>query len=170
MICALVVLATVFGPTASKVDAALTWSTDAITLEINELEVVQIYSDIPEYHEYGVLMGNDASIVAEIIAVTPLFIAGPLATATEDYMGNIGWWYLENGWDITKPIPISHWGDHWDVSIKGLAMGDYSLHIDYDEYYYEGSDDVLLITVVPEPATLLLLGLGGLMLRRKRRA
>lgn len=148
---------------ASKASSALTWSTGVITLDIDELEVVQIYSDIPEMHDYIVLMGNDASIVAEITDVTPLYLAGDLATA-DDY--GDGWWSLANGYS-EQQWPISLWGDHWDVSIRGLAVGDYSLHSDYDEY--EGSDDILSITVVPEPTTVLLFGLGGLVLLRKRR-
>ena len=148
---------------ASKASGALTWSADVITLDIDELEVVQIYSDIPQMHDYIVLMGNDASIVAEITDVTPLYLAGDLATATD--FSN-GWWSLANGYS-EQQWPISLWGDHWDVSIRGLGVGDYSLHSDYDEY--EGSDDILSITVVPEPTTVLLFGLGGLVLLRKRR-
>jgi hypothetical protein len=146
----------------ASANADLAWhdtngnSLDEITLDIGQTSTVYIYETLPAYHEYSVQMGNNASTVAEIAAVAPTFLAGPLATVTD--MHN-GWWILENGWEGALPI-------------EGLAAGNYSLNTDYygtDGYNNIGSNDILSITVVPEPATILLLSLGCLGLVRKHR-
>jgi hypothetical protein len=72
-----------------------------------------------------------------------------------------GWWGL-TVWPEGLPA-----GTHWEVSIRGMAEGSYSLNSDY--YEDAGSNDILSITVIPEPMTLSLLALGVLTLLRKRR-
>jgi len=144
----------------SVANAALSWNVDSITLDIGEVEVVNIISDNPS--PYTVWMGNDASTVAEIVnAISPL--SGPYpeiqTTAIE---GPPGWWELTVWSEGFIPA-----GTHWEVSIRGMAEGSYSLNSDY--YEDAGSNDILSITVIPEPMTLSLLALGVLTLLRKRR-
>ena len=64
-------------------------------------------------------------------------------------------------------VPASTW-----IEIQNDA--DYDLYwdawMDYaDASYYEGSVGTALIHVIPEPTTIVLLGLGGLLLRRRRK-
>ncbi|MGA1979664.1 MAG: PEP-CTERM sorting domain-containing protein [Sedimentisphaerales bacterium] len=151
----------------SAAQANLTWSpTNEITLNVGEIKTIQIYSDNPGLRSYGVIMGADweTSDAAQITDVTPLELAGDLAFA--GVLESPGWWYLHSGWSDVGPISV--WGDHWDVSIEGLSVGTYSLNSDI--YMIAGTEnDVLSITVVPEPTTIGLLGLGAALLIRKKR-
>ena len=64
--------------------------------------------------------------------------------------------------DPAKPILA---GNHVTVNIKGIAQGKTVLNLYADDAAtLLDSED---ITVVPEPVTLMLLGLGGLFLRRR---
>jgi len=156
----LMILLLVLGiASVSNAAYVLTWSADTLTLNIDETKVVTISSSTAD--PYGVWAMNDVSTVAEVTAVSALANAGGNAAATKDYMGYTGWWYLE-AMDVSEPFTTAA-GAQWSVSIKGLAEGTYNLST--DAY---GTDDVLAVTVVPEPMTLVLLGLGGLFLRRRK--
>jgi hypothetical protein len=157
-------LLTVFG-LGSVAQANLTWSPDVVTLDIGQTKTVQIYSDNPALHFYNVTMGADweTGDASEITDVTPLYLAGDLAYASP--LTSPGWWYLEAGWSGVGPISV--WGDHWDVSIEGLTAGSYSLNSDI--YGGAGANDILSITVVPEPMTIGLFGLGAVLLIRRKR-
>ncbi|MHC4642824.1 MAG: PEP-CTERM sorting domain-containing protein [Planctomycetota bacterium] len=135
--------------------AALIWEVDSITLDIDEVAVVHILSD--ESLAYSVYMGNDLSPVAEITGV----ISSYPPDVAEALIFSPGWWTLTA---LTNGVPT---GAHWEVTILGTAAGIYSLHCDY--YEDAGPDDILSITVLPEPMTVCLLALGGLFLLRKRR-
>ena len=61
---------------------------------------------------------------------------------------------------------------HWSYN-KGLAdtSGSDGGPPDWEDYITDDYKDILagtIATMIPEPATLLLLGLGGLLLRRRR--
>lgn len=64
--------------------------------------------------------------------------------------------------DPAKPILA---GDHVQINIKGIAQGKTVLNLYADDA--ATLLDTKDITVVPEPVTLVLLGLGGLFLRRR---
>jgi hypothetical protein len=151
----------------SAAQANLIWSpTNAITLNVGEIKIVQIYSDDPALGYYDVIMGANwlTGDAAQITDVTPLFLAGGYAYASPHPAA--GWWYLHSEWGDLRPISV--WGDHWDVSIEGLSVGSYSLNSDIHKT--AGTEnDVLSITVVPEPTTIGLLGLGAVLLIRKKR-
>jgi hypothetical protein len=140
---------------ASFSQAAFTWELDSITLDIGETGVVYIFSD--NSLAYSVSMGNDPSPVAEITNV----VSPCPPDIVEAIINSPGWWTLtafHNG------VPI---GVHWEVSILGNSVGTYWLNSDYGED--AGPNDILSITVVPEPMTLSLLTLGVLVLLRRRR-
>ena len=72
-----------------------------------------------------------------------------------------GWWtlmVLDNG------VPM---GSHWEVTILGNSVGTYWLNSDY--YEDAGPNDILTINVIPEPMTVCMMVLGGLVLLRKQR-
>jgi len=144
----------------SVANAALTWDVDSITLDIDEVEVVNIISD--NSSPYTVSMGNDASTVAEIVNAISLLSGLYPEIQTTAIEGPPGWWQL-TVWSEGVIPP----GSHWEVVIIGLAEGSYSLNSDY--YEDAGSNDILSITVIPEPMTISLLALGVLALLRKRR-
>lgn len=140
---------------ASVSQAALIWELDSITLDIGETGVVYILSD--ESLAYTVYMGNDSSPIAEITGV----VSPHPPDVAEASISSPGWWTLTA---FTNGVPT---GAHWEVTILGNAEGSYWLNSDY--YGDAGPNDILSITVVPEPMTLSLLALGGLVLLRKRR-
>lgn len=140
---------------ASVSQAALTWECDSITLDIGEVMAVNIFAD--ESVAYSVHMGNDPSPIAEITDVVTPHPPG----VVEAVIYLPGWWTLTVH---TNGVPI---GTHWEVTILGTAEGSYLLNSDYGED--AGPNDILSITVVPEPMTLSLLTLGGLVLLRRRR-
>ena len=155
----------VVGVLSSPLYADLVWHLNGnhineLTLDVMEIETVQLYCNDPTARAYDVTMGNSASTIADITQVTPLYLAGDWAYASPS---DPDWWNLHCDWNPLYPQPISVWGDHWDVTIKGLSPGSYSLNSDY--YGAQGANDILSITVIPEPCSILLLGLGGLVLR-----
>lgn len=143
----------------SVANAALTWDVDLITLDIGEDEVVNIISD--NSSPYDVAMGNDASTVAEIVNAISL-LSGPEIQATAIEGPPPGWWQLTVWSEGFIPAGI-----HWEVSIRGMAEGSYSLNSDYSGS--AGPNDILSITVIPEPMTISLLALGALTLLKKRK-
>ncbi len=138
----------------------LTWSADSVLMNVGGSVTVQLVaSDNQPYDPMWV--GVDASLVAEITSITKLAAAsdGVVVDETGSYPG---WWTVEAFTNGSVNLVLA--GDQFDVAISGLALGTYV--IGSDAY---GTSDLLTINVVPEPATMALLGLGGLLLRRRKK-
>lgn len=76
----------------------------------------------------------------------------------------------ENGWDESDPLAVL--GEDYSIWFGGYGVGDDSFGYDHEDYgtsedglMYQGTLD---ITTVPEPTTICLLGLGGLLLRKRK--
>jgi len=62
-------------------------------------------------------------------------------------------------------IVITHTGGHWDT---GQVAGKYNLNNEDFIFDLWGSDTYTHINIIPEPATLIFLSFGGLLLRKRR--
>jgi len=97
----------------------------------------------------------------------------PVFTAAGDPDGNSALetfveypgWYQFTVASFTPTSPVLA-GDHIEVSLLGISEGTTVLNL----YASDGVEvlDTAQITVIPEPMTIALLGLGGLFLRRRR--
>jgi hypothetical protein len=133
---------------ASTASAALTWNVDSITIDVDDTSVVVLTTSTGMFGGGPAWIGNDSPI-AHISSVT-----GP-----DNPSITIVPWFWTVG-----PSPA---GSQWDVTITGDSTGSYTFASDF--YGSDGANDILTVTVVPEPISLLLLGLGILTLRRKHR-
>ena len=155
----LIILLLVLGLATAANATVLTWSVDAVTIntDVSDTVVVQLAADDAEGFS-SKWVGNYSSTVADITGVVALAAAGDDATVSES-TGD--WWNIGSS-DSASPFNIAS-GDQYDVTIKGLVNGTYT--VGSDSY---GTNDTLTITVIPEPMTIALLGLGGLFLRRRK--
>lgn len=153
------VLALVLG-IASMASATLSYSPTAITMGLNSTATVTISADSADMYE--VWAGADTSDIAEITAVSAYDAAGEDASGTASAYA--GWWILiAKDLDPDNPPDVAA-GDHWDVTISsGSTTGTITL----DSACYSGGGTID-VTVIPEPITVALLGLGGLFLRRRK--
>ena len=160
----LLILMLVLGMT-SAASAAITWSVSDVEIDVGDTAVVQLISD-SDMPYTAVWVGADPSPtgVAEIsgIAGLPSVVdGGAVLTAYA------GWWNIEAlDFNPDDSVVITV-GPHFDVTISGLVEGTYTLGSDF--YNTDGPNDSLLVTVIPEPMTIALLGLGSLFLLRRRK-
>ena len=162
----LLVLMLVLGMASAANATVLSWSEDAITIgAIDGTAVVQLVADDAitfsaskwvGYSPATTSLGSITSITARAAAGSSPVIEDP-ATTTYD-----GWWTVQSR-DVDEPFTLAS-GSQYDVTIQGYVTGTFGL--DSDSY---GTNDVLEVTVLPEPMTIALLGLGGLFLLRRRK-
>ena len=176
-----VVLMLVLG-IACTASARLTWTDapggdiDTITLtSMSDTATVYIYSDAAltgSFSAYPEMAGAGSGwYVAEIVAATPLPAAGESAGVfygpTYGYMGADA----KDANPDNNPVGNVTVGLWYEVIIHAtspLVPGGASTIIDLDHFAQMGPTDYLLVNHIPEPATIALLGLGGLLLRRKK--
>jgi len=155
----LIVLAVVFVLASAANATVLSWSVDAVTLpSISATAVVYLVADDAiSYAPKWVGHTPASPAIGTIVSIVALPEAGP-DSQVKDPAGTTypGWWTV-------MALQLAMWpqsGSHFIVTIKGLAEGTFQLGT---------PDDTLDVTVLPEPTTAVLLGVGALGLLRKRR-
>lgn len=135
----------------------LTWSVGSVEVAPGGTITVQLLADDNLAYP-DVWVGADLNGVAEILSVVEVannagdssLILDPVATAYD------GWWTVAAA-DMTEPFNSIVAGAQFDVTFKALGVGSVD--------FYAG--DEVITVIVPEPATIALLCLGGLLLRKK---
>jgi hypothetical protein len=150
---------------ASGANAALSL-VDAPADPINIGETVTLLVNNSEDGAYGAWLEIPNQAVADYDG-DPVFTAAGDPAGTSDLTTVEGYpgWYLATVASTDPDNPILA-GDHIEVRIIGVSEGTTVLNL-YEE---DGVTiaDTASITVIPEPVTIALLGLGGLFLRRRR--
>ncbi len=160
--CALVPVLTL----SSVASAALSWDLGAPTVNVGVPVVITVSSDVGEETTWGVYLDPTSEYPsnAQLQNATILVAAGNQGAVTAGGNPDAGHDYrsLQGGPGVPGP------GDYSTVEFVGLAVGMYTIDLTTG-----GSGGTQLATadieVVPEPSTVALLGLGSLVLLRRRR-
>ena len=158
----LLILVLVLG-LASAANATMSFEDDAITVTTSTTPTFNIVSDntaaVTSY------VGN-APGLADLTGMVANSNAGPDSIVLESPYSYNGYWGIESKdndadtWDIVAGTQFV------GTLTVGGTQGSYSLKL-YDNTF-TNVIDTLAITIVPEPMTIALLGLGGLFLRRRK--
>lgn len=155
-----------------------------ITMELRESDGTTAVADLDDVQlgsDYVLVIMSDSAVATTGGVYGPGYAAsdwdnlGPVdSTATTLDTGNLSniYWYAgyqgyEYVYDDLMGPGIST-GDIFEIDLSGDALG--SFQLDLFDYAYGSTTAVSSIsgTVVPEPVTIALLGLGGLLLRRRK--
>jgi hypothetical protein len=165
------VIALAMAPVAEGV-VTFVGGTQTISANVSDIVVVTVYSNTANTTwNWGVyLRGNPSN--ADLTGAAVLAAAGSQRSVTlTDPSGYDGDNYLAQGTGGSRPA-VGNWST---VNFQGLAAGTY--YVDLYDYTTNGGSysnpptvtNTKTFTVVPEPVTITLLGLGGLFLLRQRR-
>ena len=170
----IVVLILVLG-IASMASADLTWTTtggaDLPSVDLNpgDSVTVRIASDSATGGTIYTVAGD--ADVAKITAQAVLPAAGDDASILTTYSSQL--WVKWESKDSDEPF--NNAAGPWmelTLTAPGTAVGGSSATINADMYAASNnrgtSGDLLTVNIIPEPATLALLGLGGLLLRKRK--
>lgn len=153
----------------------LTWNTSEATITVGQSITFYLSADDDEYYDEKWVGSYDTgAVITNIIRheENGIYPAGESAQITSASLSGLPGWWAVAAMDLTPPYDSVQAGIQWDVTIQGLAVGEYSFH---SEYLGFGEDDILnlysmslTVVAVPEPASITLLVLGGsLFIRRK---
>ena len=167
----LVIALAMMAPVAEGV-VTFVGGTQTISANVSDIVVVTVYSNVANTTwNWGVyLRTNPAN--ADLLSAAVLTAAGSLRAVTlTDPSGYDGDNYHAEGTGGNRPA-IGNWST---VNFQGLAAGTY--YVDLFDYTTSGGSysspptaaNTKTFTVVPEPATIALLGLGGLLMLRRRK-
>jgi len=114
---------------------------------------------------YTAYVGFDPVAAATITGVAATASAGEQAAVTASPYGYANYFTIEAK-DTSDPFNSVAAGVQFNISFKGLAQGA------VDVLLFDNTFSTVVgtqrVTVTPEPATLAILGLGALLLRRKK--
>jgi hypothetical protein len=151
---------------SSVASAALSWDLGAPTVDIGVPVLITVSSDVGEETTWGIYLDPTSEYPsnAQMQNATILAAAGGSGSVTSGGNPDAGHDYESAGKAVTAPVA----GDWSTVEFVGLAVGTYTIDLTTG-----GAGGTQLATadiqVVPEPSTVALLGLGSLVLLRKRR-
>lgn len=141
-------------------NATISLVPSAATINVGDTITISVVSDSTA--AYGAWLEPLDNGVGTFGGLVKLAAAG--ADASMDGVSYAPWWTFEaKSFNPAAPIVV---GDHFTIDFTGSAEGVASLTL----YEFDGATPIQTvdISVVPEPMTLGLLGLGGLFLRRRK--
>ena len=162
----LLILMLVLGMASVANAVVLTWSVDAVTIpSINATVVVTLDSDTDAetYSPKWVGYTPATTSIGSITSIVARASAGPGSQVKDPTDTTYAGWWTVMAFDLTIPPDIQS-GPQFDVTIKGFVEGTFGLAS--DNY---GTNDTLEVTVLPEPMTIAMLGLGSLFLLRRKK-
>lgn len=161
----LLVLGLVLG-LASGAGAALTLvDGPAAPINVGQTATVTVHSDQDGSYSGWLEIVNPAVLEFGSVAFTPAGNPAGNSTATPPAMFDTSMWVQFTVASFNPLQPVNA-GNHIVVNLTGASEGTTRLNL-YDDEAKTLWDDVD-ITVIPEPATIILLGLGAVCLRRKQ--
>lgn len=165
------ILVFVLASVASVANATLITSVDPTgDVNVGDIVVITVNSDAAGEIPWGVYLDPNTVFPASAALQNAVVLAtaGNQASVTPDDI--IGTDYAGHDYQSQQGGPSDPDAGDWStVEFVGLAAGTYTVKL-YDSAGQGGTVlDTETITVVPEPATVALLGLGGLLLMRRRK-
>jgi len=160
----LLVLSLVLG-IASLATAGMTISVDKDVLLPGEVATVTISNDVSSNTLSYLVVADDGSVGA-VSNPTMLITLGALAGASPYTEAGFG-----TGYEITTAADapaLPQAGQQWSFSFSSALEGISNIQLFDDNLGYDAPASAVQVTVIPEPATMALLGLGALVLRRKK--
>jgi hypothetical protein len=141
---------------ASTASGTLSWDPDYIELVPYVPDTVYIVSDSDGPYP-SIWIDDEAGLITSIV---PLPASDPPARVQDPAVIGGPYWTVESGMN-----PVA--GNHFLVTLEATsAHAGNTYHIYLDTY---GVNDDLTVNVLPEPASVFMLALGGLALLRRRR-
>ena len=135
------------------------------TVGITETATIQVSSDTDSVGWTGYLGYTHAN--AAITSAWAETIAGSDAAANPSPGGYVGYYQLVS-LDLSTPTDSIQAGIQFEGLAHGTATGSYDFYL-WDQDWDGGTLlGTFTLTVIPEPVTIALLGLGGLLLRRRK--
>jgi hypothetical protein len=150
---------------ASGAEATLSWSISDIDIMIGTTATVYIVSDSAQAYPTKWIDDTDGSLIDSITALPAAGSRAVVQNPTQS--GYADWWTVEAYAYPTDPEPTAI-GNQFAVSIyvpEPLLGGNYTIYLDT----YGINASLTVGAIIPEPASVFILGLGGLALLRKRR-
>jgi len=138
---------------------------DEYTMNVCETIVIDITSTTADNYGSWLVLENVASNKGEWVPPGRIMPAAGKDASMTDYgpMGYPGWWLCEaKSFDPAAPVIA---GKHFEMDFHCMAEGDVILTL---RAYDETEVDRVVIHQIPEPVSMVLLGLGGLLLRRRK--
>jgi hypothetical protein len=171
----LLVLVLVLG-LVSVANAGLTFKiVDSLNATVTEMTVGSTYTAVVSGTSIATHTGGlygPAYAASDWALVTP---SSPIDLDASGDLGTILWIDGYQGYDFTSAdasssvLPDQAIGEWFKVTLTPTATGDFTLGL----FWYEGTggtgtaEATINATIIPEPITMTLLGLGGLFLRRR---